>query len=78
MLLFGDVELFPQRNDDVGAASRQKLVATFQDPQKVKIELASIIDWGEEFVKATHNLEGNRPLAFTRDISNGCCFRSGG
>ena len=40
----------------------------FQDPQKaalLKIELASIIDWGEAFVKATYNLEGDGPLAFT-------------
>ena len=68
MLLFGDVELFLHRNDDVGAASRQKLLAIFQDPQKaalLKIELASIIDWGEAFVKATYNLEGDGPLAFT-------------
>ena len=51
LLLFGDVELFLQRNDDVGAASWQKLLAIFQDPQKaalLKIELASIIDWGED------------------------------
>ena len=43
-------------------------MAFFQDPQKtalLKIELASIIDWGEAFVKATYNLEGDGPLAFT-------------
>jgi len=70
LLLFGDVELFLQRNDDVGAASRQKLLAIFQDPQKAAlliIELASIIDWGEAFVKSTYNLEGDGPLPFT------CC-----
>ena len=68
LLLFGDVELFLQRNDDVSAASRQKLLAIFQDPQKaalLKIELASIVDWGKAFVKATYNLEGDGPLAFT-------------
>ena len=62
------MELFLQRNDDLGAASRQKLIAFFQDPQNsalLKIELASIIDWGEAFVKATYNLEGDGPLAFT-------------
>jgi len=37
LLLFGDVELFPQRNDDVGTASRQKLVAIFHDPQKAAL-----------------------------------------
>ena len=63
----GDVELFLQRND-LATASRQKLLTFFQDPQKtalLKIELASIIDWGEAFVKATYNLEGDGPLAFT-------------
>ena len=51
LLLFGDVELFLQRNDDVSAASRQKLLAIFQGLQKaalLRIELASIIDWGED------------------------------
>ena len=41
-------------------------MAFFQDPQKttlLKIELTSIIDWGEAFVKATYNLEGDEPLA---------------
>ena len=31
----------------------------------LKIELASVIDWGEVFVKGTYSLEGDRPLAFT-------------
>ena len=30
----------------------------------LKLELASVIDWGEIFVKATYNLEGDGPLAF--------------
>ena len=52
----------------LATAYRQKLLAFFQDPQKtalLRIELASIIDWGEVFVKATCNLEGDGPLAFT-------------
>lgn len=56
-----------QRND-LGTAFRQKLITFFQDPQKTalpKIELASITDWGEAFVKATYNLKGDGPLAFT-------------
>ena len=43
----GDIELFLQKHDDLGPASRQKLMAFFQDPEKtalLKIELASIID----------------------------------
>ena len=31
----------------------------------LKIELASVIDWGEAFVKGTYSLEGDGPLAFT-------------
>ena len=31
----------------------------------LKIELAAVVDWGELFVKATYNLEGDGPLAFT-------------
>ena len=29
------------------------------------IELASVVDWGEVFVKVTYNLEGDGPLGFT-------------
>ena len=39
-----------------------------QDSQKLvtlKIELAAIVDWGEPFIKATYNLKGDGPLAFT-------------
>ena len=41
----------------LATAYRQKLLAFLQDPQKaalLRIELASIIDWGEVFVKATY------------------------
>ena len=31
----------------------------------MKLELASVIDLGEFFVKATYSLEGDGPLAFT-------------
>ena len=31
----------------------------------LKIELAAVVDWGEAFVKATYNLEGDGPLVFT-------------
>jgi len=67
LLQFGNIELFLQKHDDLGPASRQKLMAFFQDPKTalLKIELASIIDWGEAFVKANYNLEGDGPLAFT-------------
>ena len=31
----------------------------------MKLELVAVIDWGEVFVKATYNLEGDGPLSFT-------------
>ena len=31
----------------------------------MKLKLASVVDWGEVFVKATYNLKGDGPLAFT-------------
>ena len=31
----------------------------------MKLELASVVDWGEVFVKVTYNFEGDGPLAFT-------------
>ena len=68
LLLFNDVEVVLQRNDDLGAASRQKLLDIIQDHKKasiLKIELAAVIDWGKAFVQATYNLEGNRPLGFS-------------
>ena len=33
--------------------------------KRLKLELAAVIDWGEVFVKATYNLEGDGPLSFT-------------
>ena len=32
----------------------------------MKIELAAVVDYGEPFVKATYNLEGDGPLALSR------------
>lgn len=31
----------------------------------MKIGLAVVVDWGEAFVKATYNLEGDAPLSLT-------------
>ena len=44
LVLFGDVQVFLQRNDDLGPASRQKLLSIIQDQQKasiLKTELAT-------------------------------------
>ena len=65
--LFGDVEIFIQRNEDFASATRSKLLTFFSDPQKkalLKVELAVIVDLGVHFVKATYHLEGDGPLAF--------------
>ena len=68
MLQFGDIELFLNRNADLGPSSRPKLLAILSDQEKLKrlkLELAAVIDWGEVFVKATYDLEGDGPLSFT-------------
>ena len=68
LVQFGDIEPFLRINSDLGPVSRQKLVKTFEDAQKLpllKLELASIVDWGKVFVEATYILEGDGPLAFT-------------
>ena len=67
LLQFADIQSFLEKND-IGKATRKKLISLLQDSQKLvvlKIELATIVDWGEPFVKATYNLEGDGPLAFT-------------
>ena len=49
-------------------SSQQELLAILTNAEKLKhlkLELASEIDLGEVFVKATYNLEGDGPLAFT-------------
>ena len=68
LVQFGDVKPFLQKNTDIGPSTRPKLLAFFEDSQKLnhlKIELAAVVDWGEVFVKATYNLEGDGPLALT-------------
>ena len=68
MVQFGDIEPFLNRNADLGRSSHPKLLAILSDQEKLKrlkLELAAVIDWGEVFVKATYNLEGDGPLSFT-------------
>ena len=68
LVQFGDIKPFLLNNTDIGPSTRPKLLAFFEDSQKLqsfKIELAAVIDWGEAFVKATYNLENDGPLAFT-------------
>ena len=68
MIQFGEIEPFLNQNTDLGPSSRPRLLAILTNPEKLKhlkLELASVIDLGEFFVKATYNLEGDGPLAFT-------------
>ena len=56
------------QHTDIGPQTRPKLLAYFDDPQKirhVKLELAAVVDYGEPFVKATYNLEGDGLVALS-------------
>ena len=62
---FGDVRPFLEEHEDLGPATRQKLLGIVTDPQRnvlLQIELAAVVDCGEPFVKATYTLEGDGPL----------------
>ena len=68
MLSFGDVEPFLLENEDIGKSLRPKLLALFSNCQtksKLQVEMAATVDWGEPFVKACYELEGDGPLALT-------------
>ena len=65
MVQLGGLDPFLQRNDAIAPTTRAKLLS-FSDQQRkvtLQIELAATIDFGEPFVKAMYNLEGNGPLA---------------
>ena len=50
MLQFGDIEPFLNKNADLGASSRPRLLAILSDQEKLKhlkLELAAVIDWGK-------------------------------
>ena len=68
MAQFGDLVPFLEEISDVAPATRSKLHSLLGDSQKntkLQLELASIIDCGEAFVKATYNLEGDEALVFS-------------
>ena len=67
LVQFGDIKPFLTKNSDIGPHTRPRLLSFFEYAQKLhhlKIELAAVVDWGEPFVQATYNLEGDGPLAF--------------
>ena len=58
MVQYSETEMFLRNNPEIAPASHDKLITFFQDKQKnvyLHLELASIVDWGEHFVKATYN-----------------------
>ena len=68
MLLFGDVKPFLTKNSDIGPSLRPKLLDMLHHLPTViqwKVELAIVIDFGEQFVKSTYNLEGDGALIVT-------------
>ena len=67
MVHFGDVEPFLKKNEDLLPAKRMKLLLFFTKDKKDKlqVELASVIDYGNEFVTTTYKLEGDGPLILT-------------
>lgn len=66
--ILGDVKPFLLQHSDIGTHTRPKLLAYFEDPQKLKylkVELAAVVDYGEPFVKAAYDFEGDGPLALS-------------
>ena len=64
---FGDVLPFLESNASANfsSATTSKLLQLLGDRQQttyLQLELASVIDCGERFVKATYELEGDGPL----------------
>ena len=67
MLYFGDVLPFLQENE-LAPANRGKLLTILSDPLKsnlLQVELAVVMDVGEQFVKATYSLKGDGLLVFS-------------
>ena len=68
MEMYGDVLPFLEENEDVGQATRKKMLDILHDTQKqglLQIELAATVDGGLPLVQATYRLEGDGPLALT-------------
>ena len=68
MIQFGFIEPFLQNNEDIGPATRAKLLEILSQPQSLlllKVDLAAVIDVGEHFVKGTYRLEGDAYLVLS-------------
>lgn len=65
MVQFGDIGPFLIANPDIGPSLRPKLLDILRSVPglgQLKMELAAVVDIGEQFVKATYNLEGDGAL----------------
>ena len=68
MEMYGDVLPFLEENENVGLATRRKMLDILHDQQKqgvLQIELAATMDGGLPLVQATYCLEGDGPLVLT-------------
>ena len=66
--LFGDIEPFLRENAEISPANRRHLLEIFDnqdDCQKLRLELAALVDAGVHFFSATYYLEGDGQLIFT-------------
>ena len=65
MLQFGDIEPFLTANTDIGPSLRPKMLEILHSVPglgQLMMELAAVIDIGEQFVRSTYNLEGDGAL----------------
>ena len=64
---FGDVTPFLDQESALAPITRQRLLSITQDTQKnqkLQLELATVIDAGDPFVRVTCKLEGDGALVF--------------
>ena len=67
LVQFGGVTPFLEKHDEIAPITRAKLLELLHDARKkgfLQMELASVVDAGEPFVKSTYTLDGDGPLVF--------------
>ena len=68
LVQFGDVQAFLLQNEDISPVTHPKLLEILCNPHQLtmlKMGLASAVDIGQYFVKATYDLEGDGGLVLT-------------
>ena len=64
--LFADIEPFLRQHEEISPANGRYLLEIFDESlQKLRLELAAVIDSGVHFVNATYYLEGDGPLIYS-------------